>query len=107
MMRKRGRPVVGAISGFFLGLLLAIDLLLFSVVALDSILVLVLPILGLVVGIALPLIARRSAAGATTPEVTRAGATPPPTGDYVAAAPPNDEAPDATTGAPGEPAPSS
>jgi len=102
MMRKRGRPVLGAISGFFLGLLLAIDLLLFSVIALDSIVVLLLPLLGLVAGIALPLIARRAA----SPPAPRAEAAPAPLGGYVPSEPPGREAAGGTTEAPGEPAPS-
>jgi hypothetical protein len=49
----RGRRVLGAFSGFFLGVFLAGDLLFFGVVALDSVVLTVLPIAGLVVGIAL------------------------------------------------------
>lgn len=49
----RGRPVVGAINGFFLGLFVALDLLFFGVVRLDSVVLTILPIAGIVVGIAL------------------------------------------------------
>lgn len=50
---RRGRPVLGAISGLFLGLFVALDLLLLGVVGLGSIVLVVLPILGLVGGGAL------------------------------------------------------
>jgi hypothetical protein len=49
-MRARGRPVLGALNGFFLGLLVALDLLLFGAVQLDSVLLTALPIVGIVVG---------------------------------------------------------
>lgn len=48
-MKPRGRPVLAALSGFFLGLFIAIDLLLFGVIPLDSALLTFLPILGLIV----------------------------------------------------------
>ena len=54
-MRTRGRPILGAISGFFLGLFVGLDLLLFSVVQLDSVLLTILPIVGLVLGFVLSL----------------------------------------------------
>lgn len=93
-MRRRGRPVLGAFSGFFLGLLLGVDLLLFGVVALDSALLLVLPVLGLVVGIVLPLVMRRRAR-------PPAEGTPAAPGGYVPPPPP-----DAAQETPEEPAPS-
>jgi hypothetical protein len=49
----RGRPVLAAISGFFFGLFLGLDLLFFGVVQLDSVLLTLLPIVGLVLGIVL------------------------------------------------------
>ncbi len=53
-----GRPVLGGLSGFFLGLFLAVDLFLLKVIASDSGLFLVLPIvlavIGIVVGLAAP-----------------------------------------------------
>ena len=52
-MRARGRPFLGAINGLFLGLFLALDLLFFGVVQLDSVVITILPILGIVVGITL------------------------------------------------------
>jgi hypothetical protein len=65
-MNHRGRPVLAAISGFFTGVFLALDLVFFGVIRLDNIAVTILPILGLVAGIALalwaPLGRRRSEA---------------------------------------------
>ena len=52
-MRAQGRPVLGAINGFFLGLFVAVDLLLFGVVQLDSVLLAILPLAGIVVGVVL------------------------------------------------------
>jgi hypothetical protein len=52
-MRAQGRPVLGAINGFFLGLFLALDLLFFGVVQLDSVVITILPVVGIVAGIAL------------------------------------------------------
>jgi len=49
----RGRPGLGGFSGFFLGLFLACDLFLLKVIASDSGLFVVLPVLLAVVGIAL------------------------------------------------------
>jgi hypothetical protein len=48
-MNRRGRPVLGAFSGFFFGLFLSLTLLAFGIVPLDSILVTLLPVLGLLV----------------------------------------------------------
>jgi hypothetical protein len=56
----RRRPVLGAISGLFFGLFLAVDLLFLGVIPFDNILVTVLPIAGLVVGLALGLRPRPS-----------------------------------------------
>lgn len=52
-MKQHGRPVLGAISGFFLGLFLGLDLLFFGVVPLDSAVITVAPVLGLVLGLVL------------------------------------------------------
>jgi hypothetical protein len=52
-VKYRGRPILAAISGFFLGVFLALDLVLFGIVQLDNIIVTLLPIIGLVVGVAL------------------------------------------------------
>ena len=53
VMKAHGRPVLGAINGFFLGLFVALDLLFFGVVRLDSVVITILPIAGIVVGIVL------------------------------------------------------
>ena len=52
-MRPRGRPVLGAISGLFFGVFLAADLVFTKVVALDSVVITILPVAGLVLGIVL------------------------------------------------------
>ena len=49
-MKQRGRPVRGAIAGLFFGLFLALDLVIFGVVAIDSNVLAVLPVLGLAGG---------------------------------------------------------
>jgi hypothetical protein len=49
----RGRPVLGAVLGLLLGIFLTFDLLMMSVFALDSALVLALPVIMLLVGLAL------------------------------------------------------
>lgn len=54
-MSRKGRPVLGGIAGFLFGLFLGLDLWLFGVVATDSVLVTVLPILGALLGIAVGL----------------------------------------------------
>ena len=47
----RGRPVMGAIFGFLFFLFLALDLLFFGVIPLKSVLITVLPLIGIVVGL--------------------------------------------------------
>ena len=51
--RRQGRPVLGAIAGLLFGLFLAFDLILLGTIPLNSFLLVVLPILGLIVGLAL------------------------------------------------------
>jgi hypothetical protein len=51
-MKSRGRPVLGGIAGFFFFLFLAVDLLTFGVIPLNSPLITVLPVLGIALGIA-------------------------------------------------------
>jgi hypothetical protein len=55
MSRYKGRPVRGALSGFFAGLFIAVDLMFMGAIQTDSILVTVLPIAGFVVGLLLGL----------------------------------------------------
>lgn len=54
-MSGRGRPILGAICGLLLGLFLGIDLFLFGIVPLDSVVITLLVVLGLVAGIVLGL----------------------------------------------------
>ena len=49
----RGRPILGAAAGLFLGFFVAFDLLLLKVIASDNLLFTVLPLGLMVVGIAL------------------------------------------------------
>ncbi len=57
MGANRGRPVLGGFAGFFFGFFLAIDLLFLGAFDLESVLVYVLPIVFLVVGVVLGLVA--------------------------------------------------
>ena len=56
-MSARGRPVLGAFGGLLFGLALALLLLTTSAIPLNSILVVVLPVLFLVLGIVLAFVA--------------------------------------------------
>lgn len=49
----KGRPVLGVIGGLLFGVFVALDLVFFKVVASDSILVVLLPIFGVILGVAL------------------------------------------------------
>ena len=89
-MKFRGHPVVGAIFGFLFFLFIATDLLFFGVIALDSALLTILPLLGIVIGLlwaywapigrrkGVPAVAPAQPAGPTTSE-----APPPPTDPQV------------------------
>lgn len=69
-MRRRGRPVLGAIAGLFLGLFVGLDLAQFGVRPPDNVSVIVLPLAGLVLGLGLALWApfgRKRAAAAGGP----------------------------------------
>ena len=50
-MRRRGRPIVAGFAGFFFGLALSLLLLVVGVLALDSIVLVILPIAFIVVGV--------------------------------------------------------
>lgn len=66
-MKSKGHPIRGAIAGLFFGLFLSLDLLIFGMVALDSNILAILPLLGLIAGIALGMTApmkRRSSPSA-------------------------------------------
>jgi hypothetical protein len=56
-MRSQGHPVRGALCGFFFGLFLTLALTVFASVPLNSVLYVVLPLVGLFGGIALGLFA--------------------------------------------------
>lgn len=51
----RGRPVLGAVSGLFLGIFVALDLQQFGVRPLDNFSVIGLPLIGLALGLVLGL----------------------------------------------------
>lgn len=53
MKKQRGRPIMATIFGFLTGLFGAISLLAFGVIPLESILVTLLPVAGLVIAFAL------------------------------------------------------
>ena len=50
---RRGRPILGAVMGLLLGVFVALDLLLFGIVAFDSALLYLFPVLGIALGIGL------------------------------------------------------
>lgn len=77
-MRQRGRPVLGAVSGFFLGLFVGLDLLFFGVVPLDSVVLTVLPLIGLLLGLALGVAAPLGRSGGRAPSSSPAAPPPPP-----------------------------
>ncbi len=49
-MRRHGHPILGAIAGFFFGLFLGLDLMLFGTIRTYSNLITILPLAGIVVG---------------------------------------------------------
>jgi hypothetical protein len=65
-VKQRGRPIRGAIAGLFFGLFVSLDLVIFGVLALDADVLAFIPLLGLVAGVLLGVMAplgRRSAEG--------------------------------------------
>ncbi len=66
----KGRPILGAISGFFFGLLLGISLWLWGVVPLHSDLLLLFPILGTLLGLVMAWWAPFGGSKDETPAVT-------------------------------------
>lgn len=74
----QGRPFLGVISGFFFGIFGGITLFLFGVIPLDSHLLWILPILGIVFGLFMATLAPFGSSGepaaATTAGVTYASA---------------------------------
>jgi hypothetical protein len=67
-MTRRGKPVRGAIFGFLLGILVALDLAVFNVLPLGMFTVVGLPLIGLAVGLVI---------GLTSPFGRRPDAAPP------------------------------
>lgn len=53
--KRRGRPILGVIAGTFLGLFVGIDLLVLGVIPLDSAVLTIAPLAGLVIGLSLAL----------------------------------------------------
>ena len=49
--RPRGRPILGGVAGFFLGLFVWLDLILFGILPLESGLGYLVPVLGIAAGI--------------------------------------------------------
>lgn len=47
----RGHPILGAVAGLLFGAFVALDLIFFRVVASNSVLVVVLPLVGLLLGV--------------------------------------------------------
>ncbi len=85
----KGHPILGAISGFFFGLFLGATLFLYGVVSLDSNLLVILPVAGVVVGLVLAWLApfghrgqksppSPSAEGSADSEDSPAGSSPEP-----------------------------
>jgi hypothetical protein len=50
-VKRRGRPVLGAVSGLIFGLMVGLDLTMFKVRALDAMTLIGLPVIGLALGI--------------------------------------------------------
>lgn len=50
---SRGRPILGLVSGLLFGIFLALDLMLAGVVPFDSVMVYVIPLVGLAAGLGL------------------------------------------------------
>lgn len=95
-MKRRGRPFLGAISGFFTGLFLGLSLLFNGVIPLESNLLVILPIAGLVIVWAMAMwlpIGRRRPQPVPAAEAAPAGEAAS-TGDEPRAAGSPDEEPD-------------
>lgn len=63
-MKQRGHPIRGAVAGLFFGIFVSLDMVIFGVVALDANVLALFPVLGIIAGVALGVLAplrRRSA----------------------------------------------
>jgi hypothetical protein len=56
-VKQRGRPIRGAVAGLFFGIFLSLDLVLLGVFALDADVLALFPVLGLIAGVALGVMA--------------------------------------------------
>ena len=77
-MRFKGHPVKGAIFGFLFFLFVALDLLFFGVIPLNSALITILPLVGIVVGLVWAMLAPLGAKGGSTPDAPAPAYQPPP-----------------------------
>ena len=73
----KGRPILGAVSGFFFGLFLGITLFLVGVIPLHSDLLIALPIIGIVLGLVMAWWAPFGRASDEPPPVTAPPSTDP------------------------------
>jgi len=94
----KGRPFLGVISGFFFGLFGAAALFLFGVIPLDSHLIWILPIVGIVLGLFMATLAPFGS-GAEPEAATTEGVTYASAGDAAEAAPSAEAAPPAPASA--------
>jgi hypothetical protein len=81
--RHRGRPVLGAVAGFFFGIFIALDLVVFGVMPLHADALAFMPLLGLVAGLFMGLkapFARRGSKQAMSSQAATADRTPEPVG---------------------------
>lgn len=75
-MRFKGRPVMGAIFGFLFFFFIALDLLFFGVIALNSALITILPLVGIVLGLVWAMLGPLSGSNAQVPPSEPYGAPP-------------------------------
>ena len=75
-MKFKGRPVMGAIFGFLFFLFIALDLLFFGVIALNSALITILPLVGIVLGLVWAMLGPLSGGSAQVPPSEPYGAPP-------------------------------
>ena len=75
-MKFNGRPVMGAIFGFLFFFFIALDLLFFGVIALNSALITILPLVGIVLGLVWAMLGPLSGRGAQVPPSEPYGAPP-------------------------------
>jgi hypothetical protein len=75
-MKFKGRPVMGAIFGFLFFLFIALDLLFFGVIALNSALITILPLVGIVLGLVWAMLGPLSGRGGTPTPTEPYGAPP-------------------------------